>query len=259
MVAAIYSLLAQYAQLILSFLAFALLVAIALFIRRIPGLYRPLRAGSWPMTQGRIETANVIGFAQQSLVQLGYSYSVEGSLFSGYLTHQFADEQDAWEYVDLVKGQMIPVRYRAGQPAISAVRTADQNTLHISKGKSFLVQLMGRTLSDFFTNSHSNGDRLKCAGDWPTIRGRVESGAVTRNGEEGLWYLASSYTSEIGYSYSVEGTYYAGHLTKTFFREESARRFVERLKGRDVIVRYSPTSSRISRLCREDQTEISFS
>jgi hypothetical protein len=83
--------------------------------------------------------------------------------------------------------------------------------------------------------------------------------AIAQNGEEGLWYLASSYTSEIGYSYSVEGTYYAGHLTKTFFREESARRFVERLKSRDVIVRYSPTSSRISRLCREDQTEISFS
>ena len=117
---------------------------------------------------------------------------------------------------------------------------------------------MGRTLTEFFTNSHSDGDRLKCAGDWPTIRGRVESGAVTQNREEGLWYLVSFYTSEIGYSYSVEGTYYAGHLTKTFFREESARKFVERLKGRDVIVRYSPKSARISRLRREDQTESSL-
>jgi len=259
MVSATYSILTQYAQLILSFLAFALLVAIAFFLRRVTGLYRSLRAGSWPMTQGRIETAKVIGFAQQSLVQLGYSYSVEGSIFSGYLTHQFADEQDAWDYVDLVKGQMIPIRYQARQPAISAVRTADQSTLHMSNRKSILAQLMGHTLTDFFTNSHTDDNRVKCAADWPTIRGRVESGAVTRNGEEGLWYLVSSYAVEIGYSYSVEGTYYAGHLTKTFFREESARRFLEHLKGRDVIVRYSPKSPRISRLCREDQTEKSLS
>ena len=259
MVAEIYSLLAQYAQFILAFCAFALLVAIGLFLRRIPGLYRSLRAGSWPMTQARIETAKVIGFAQQSLVQLGYSYSVEGSVFSGYLTHQFADEQDAWEYVDLVKGQMIPMRYQAGQPALSAVRTADQSTLHVSNRKSFLAQLMGRTLAQLFTNSDSDGDQFKSPRDWPTIRGRVESGTVTQNREEDLWYLFSSYTSEIGYSYSVEGTYYAGHLTKTFFREESARRFVERLKDKEVIVRYSPKSPRISRLCREDQTDLSIS
>jgi hypothetical protein len=255
MVAAIYSLLAPYAQFILTFCAFALLVATALFLRRVPGLYRSLRAGSWPMTQGRIETRKVIGFAQQSLVQLGYSYSVEGSVFAGYLTHQFADEQDAWEYVDLVKGQMIPVRYQAGQPAISAVRTADQSALHVSNQKSFLAQLMGRTLTELFTNSNPDGDRFKSSRDWPTIQGRVESGSITQNREEDLWYLVSFYTGEIGYSYSVEGTYYAGHLTKTFFREDSARRFVERLKGRDVIVRYRPKSPRISRLCRGDQPD----
>ncbi len=258
MVAEIYTVLSQYAQFFLTFCAFVLLVAIALFLRRAPGLYRSLRAGSWPMTQGRIETAKVVGFAQQSLVQLGYSYSVEGSLFSGYWTHQFADEQDAWEYVDLVKGQIIPVRYQAGQPATSAVRAADQSTLHVSNRKSFLAQLLGRTLTEFFTNSNSDDDSFKSPRNWPTTRGQVESVAVTQNREEGLWYLVSFYTSEIGYSYSTEGTYYAGHLTKTFLREASARRFVERLKGRDVIVRYSPKSPRISRLCREDQTEKSL-
>ena len=211
------------------------------------------------MTQGRVETAKVIGVAQQSLVQLGYSYTVEGSIFSGYLTHQFADEQDAWEYVDLVKGQMIPIRYHAGEPAISAVLTADQSVLHISNRKSFLAQLMGRTLTEFFTNADSDGERFKSPSDWPTIRSRVESGTVTQNREEGLWYLVSFYTSEIGYAYSGEGTYYAGHLTKTFFREESARRFVERLKDKGVIVRYSLKSPRISTLCRGDQTEISLS
>ena len=259
MVAEIYSLLAQYVHYILAFCAFVLLVATALFLRRVPGLFRSMRAGSWPMTQGRIETAKVVGFAQQSLVQLGYSYSVEGSLFSGYLTHQFADEQDAWDYVDLVKGQMIPVRYQAAQPAISAVRTADQSTLQISNRKSFPAQLMHHTLAQLFTNSKSDGDTFQSPRGWPTIRGRVESGTVKQNREEALWYLVSFYTSEIGYSYSIEGTYYAGHLTKTFFREESARRFVERLKDKDVIVRYSPKSPRISRLCREDQTDISLS
>jgi Protein of unknown function (DUF3592) len=251
MLAEAYSVFLQYLQVVLAFCGFVLVVAIALFVLRLPSLYLSFRASNWLMTQGRIETAHVIGFARQYLVQLGYSYSVEGVIFSGFVTQQFADEQDAWEYVDQVKGQAIFVRYHPVNPAISAVRSADQTALAISSRRNLVAQLLGSDLIELFT--HVDRDTFKSSRDWPTVRGRVESGKVTQKREAGLWYLISSYTGEVGYSYSVEGHYYAGSLSKTFFREDSARRFVEKLKDREVFVSYSPEQPRISRLRREDQ------
>jgi hypothetical protein len=254
MVNGIHSILAEYIQAFLFFCVFILLVATSLFLRRLPGLYRSLRASNWPMTQGRVETTEVVDFARQSLARLGYSYSVEGSVFSGYFAQQFADEQDAWEYVDMLKGQMIAVRHQANTPSISAVRPADQTALRLASGKRFLAQLMGWTLAEFFKTFDWND--FKSPREWPTIPGRVESGTVTQKREGDLCYLISFYTSQIGYSYSVNGTYYAGHLERTFLREESARRFAERLKDKEVIVRYSPKTPGISRLRREDQPDI---
>ena len=251
MLAQAYSALLQYIQAILFACGFVVLVAIALFFRRLPGLYRSIGGRNWPITQGRVETAEMVAFAQQSVAQMGYSYSVEGAIYSGIFTQQFADEQDAWEYVDRVKGQSVVVRYHPRKLALSAVRSADQNALSISKRKSFLAQLVGNALIELFM--HTDRDAAKSPDDWPTIRGRVESGKVTQKRDEDLWYLVSFYTGEIGYSYSVDGSYYAGSLFRTFFREDSARRFVEELKDREVIVRYSPKRPRISRLLREDQ------
>lgn len=243
-----YSALLQYIQTIGVVCTLVLLVAIALFVRRIPGLYRSLRAGNWPMTQGRVETAEVVAFAQQSVAQMGYSYSVEGAIYSGVFMQQFGGEQDAWEYVDRVKGQSVVVRYHSGKSAVSAVRLADQNALSIPNRKSFMAQLVGNGLIELF--AHTDRGDAKSSRDWPTIRGRVESGKVTQERDEDLWYLASFYTGEIGYSYSVDGNYYAGSLFRTFFHEGSARRFVEELKDKEVIVRYNPKRPGISRLLR---------
>ena len=51
------------------------------------------------MVEGKIEALTVTTFAEQSLAQLAYSYLVDGERYSGYFTRQFADEQDAWDYV----------------------------------------------------------------------------------------------------------------------------------------------------------------
>ena len=45
------------------------------------------------MTQGRVETAEVVAFAQQSVAQMGYSYSVEGAIYSGFFMQQFGDSR----------------------------------------------------------------------------------------------------------------------------------------------------------------------
>lgn len=205
MLAQAYSALLQYLQVILIACAFVLLVAIALFLRRVPRLYRSLLAHNWPMTQGRVERGEVMAFAQQSVAQMGYSYSVGGAIYSGFFTQQFGDEQDAREYMDRVK---VVVRYHPGKSALSAVRSADQNALSIPNRKSFLAQLAGNVLIEHFT--HTDRDAEKSSHDWPTIRGRVESGKVTRERDEDHWYLLSFHTGEIGYSYSVDGNYYAG-------------------------------------------------
>jgi len=256
MLAEAYSAFLQYLQFILIFCGFVFLVATALFLRRVPDLYRSFRAGDWPLIQGRIETADIVGFARQYLARLGYSYSVEGVIFSGFFTQQFADEQDAWEYVDRVKGQKILIRCHPGRPETSAARSADQNTLSISSWKSFLAQLLGSGLIEPFTDFDPDG--FKSSSSWPTIRGRVQPGKVTQKREAGLWYLIPTYTGEVGYSYSVEGHYYAESLTKTFLRENSARRFVDELSNKEVVVRYSPKQAKISRLRREDQAGVAL-
>ena len=76
------------------------------------------------MVEGDIESTMVSVFAWQSLARLGYSYRVEGERNSGYLTRQFADEQDAWDYIRPLKEQTMFIRYSPANPTVSAVRTS---------------------------------------------------------------------------------------------------------------------------------------
>jgi hypothetical protein len=70
------------------------------------------------MVEGKIETVTVSTFAEQSLSELSYSYVIDGERYSGYFTRQFADEQDAWDYVRPLKGQPIFVRHKPSNPAV---------------------------------------------------------------------------------------------------------------------------------------------
>ena len=156
-------------------------VAVWFSIRRIPGWLRAFRSASWPITEGRIEDGKVTAFAEQSLGELSYWYSVEGERYSGYFHQQFADEQEAWEYIHPLKGQVVFVRYEPGAPEISAIRIADQNPLFTAR-KSLPTRLLSRSI--FHLVGVSNWDFLDGFGakNWPMSKGKVEYGTVTRKG-----------------------------------------------------------------------------
>jgi len=54
----------------------------------------------------RVETVNVRAFDSQALAELGYSHVVEGVGSSGYCAQQFADEQEAWDYLKDSRGHL---------------------------------------------------------------------------------------------------------------------------------------------------------
>jgi len=122
---------------LIAFYASALLVALWFLLKRLPAWMRSLRAGSWPISQGRIETADVKTFQDQALAELGYSYVVEGERYSGYYSRQFADEQHAWDYVKGLQGQLVVVRHKQDDPVISALRSVDQQSYVNLKGSAF--------------------------------------------------------------------------------------------------------------------------
>jgi len=123
----------------LAFIAvFVLLVASWFFLRRLSSWMRSALAANWPWTDGRIETANVKVLGEQALAELGYSYLVEGTRYSGYYSQQFADEQQAWDYVRGLQGRSVVVRHKRGSPAVSALRTADQQSHVDLRGGSLL-------------------------------------------------------------------------------------------------------------------------
>jgi Protein of unknown function (DUF3592) len=123
------------------------LVAGWFLINRLPGWFRSLRARSWPLADGRIETVNVKEFGQQALGELGYSYLVEGNRYSGYFSWQFGDEQQAWDYVTELKGRPVAVRYMRKNPDVSALRSGDQSQTNLRGSgffKIFWTALLGQ-------------------------------------------------------------------------------------------------------------------
>ena len=235
-------------------LAFAILVAIYFLVRRVPGWLRSMRAASWPMTQGTVERVSVSVVSGQALGELAYSYAAEGERYSGYCLLQFATEQDAWTGIDPLKGQSIWVRYKSGNPALSAVRSADQSFLFAHKHGNLIVRLLTRHISEIIDLSAwaELTSRLG-ARNWPVIKGRVEYGIVAQHRDPETWFLFPNYTAEVSYSYSVSGEYYSGHIERSFFRESSAQKFVQNFRGKGVFVRYNQSSPEISVLRKSDQ------
>ena len=85
---------------------------------------------------------------------------------------------------------------------------------------------------------------------WPTHQGTVEFGSVEERRVRYIRY----YVARVDYSYSVNGEYYSGPLMRVFFRESSADKFVESLKGQMVFVRSHPDHPERSALLGEDQS-----
>ena len=129
---------------------FIVLIAAWLFIKRFPEILAAVRAAGWPVAQGRVETVAVKTLSGQALGELAYSYLAEGERYSGYLTRPFADEQDAWEFVDQLKGQSLLVRYKPGAPSISAIRIVEQNPQVSAPSRNFVWRLFSVSLKQLF-------------------------------------------------------------------------------------------------------------
>ena len=123
---------------------FLVLVAGWLVVKRLPNWIRSIRGAGWPAVEGKVETVEVKSFAEQSLAEIGYSYLVEGVRYSGYFSRQFADEQDAWSYVDPLKDQPIVVRCKPGAPDTSVLRLGEQSALFNAYTGNFPRRLIGR-------------------------------------------------------------------------------------------------------------------
>lgn len=250
--AAIPAFISEYLQLYVFTIATAFVVAIALLLRRLPGQLRSMRAASWPIAEGTVETATVKTLSGQALGELGYSYVVNGERYSGYVLLQFTDEQDAWETIDPLKGHSVFVRHHFSNPGTSAIRSADQTFAFSKQESSFLKRLVKRQVLETLGADWDTWARLG-ARNWPLAKGRVEFGSVTEHRDGATWFLIPNYTADVSYSYSVAGEYYAGHLERDFYREKSAAEFVDGLKAKGVFVRYNQGSPSISVLRLKDQ------
>lgn len=206
----------------LGYFAFVLVVAavtsICLLIRRIPGWIRSVRAASWPIAQGTIESVNVKTVSGQSLGELAYSYAANEERYSGYFFLQFADEQDAWEAVNPLKGQAIYVRYQSQNAAVSAVRSSDQG-FRLTKPRgtfarrlviSQIVEILGWDLQGWTSLG---------AWNWPIAKGQLEYAEIGERGDSKDRSLSLSFPVEVSYSYCIAGEYYSGHLQVLLSRE----------------------------------------
>jgi uncharacterized protein DUF3592 len=137
-----FSFLREFAEKLAAVVAVVGLVAATLWAKRLPAWFRSVRAFSWPVVEGKIEDVSVTSFAEQSLGQMAYSYLVEGERYSGYYCRQFADEQAAWDHIQPLKGQPIFVRYKPGNPEVSAVRCSDQHSILAADQQNYFSGLL---------------------------------------------------------------------------------------------------------------------
>lgn len=175
-------------------------VARWIFLKRLPALFRAMRAVNWPTVEGHVEPATVSVFAEQSLAHLGYSYQVEGERYSGYVTRQFDGEQDAWDYIRPLKEQAIFIRYRPANPAVAVVRTSDQNAVLVARPANVVVRFLTKLISHVHGFSDWHLPILFGTRNWPLSRGKIESGTVTQQHSREFGFLVPSYDCEIGYS-----------------------------------------------------------
>ena len=93
---------------------------------------RRRHATGWPIADGRIESIEVtkpnFSFTTKRgyyVAQLGYSYSVAGSIHSGMYKHEFPTEPAADNFVRYLKGKAVAVRYSPSKPSVSMVLEPD--------------------------------------------------------------------------------------------------------------------------------------
>jgi hypothetical protein len=125
-----------------------LLIGVSIAGRQALNRIRERYAANWPLTDGEITTTKVKVIRAErgelALAELGYSYRVNGGYRSGYYKQQFTDEQDAWTFVDGMRGQSVVIRYQADRPDVSLLREGDQSA-HFDRS-SLLKKLFPRVI-----------------------------------------------------------------------------------------------------------------
>ncbi len=86
------------------------------------------------------------------------------------------------------------------------------------------------------------------AESWPMVAGQFAQGNV-RNAE--LQYVA-----DIPYSYSADGSYYAGFYKRSFRSKRDAEDLIEQLKAQPVFVRYHPVNPENSVIREQDNSAL---
>ena len=106
---------------------------------------RRRRASAWPVVDGRIESVDVskpnFSFTTKRgccVAELGYSYSVAGSLNSGRYKRDFPAQQEADEFVRDLQDKAVAVHYHPAKPSSSALLESDIEVLLQSRAPARL-------------------------------------------------------------------------------------------------------------------------
>jgi hypothetical protein len=94
------------------------------------------KASGWPAAEGRIESVEItkpnFSFTTKRgnyVAQLGYSYSIAGSTYSGQYKRQFPTGREAEEFVRDLQGKPVAVHYNPNNPSSSALLESDIEVL----------------------------------------------------------------------------------------------------------------------------------
>jgi hypothetical protein len=105
--------------------------------------FRRQRAGSWPIAEGRIESVEItkptFSFTTKRgyyVAELGYSYSVAGTLHSGRYKRDFPTEPEAEEFVRDLKGKPVAIHFNSTSPTSSALLEPDIEGLQQNRAPS---------------------------------------------------------------------------------------------------------------------------
>ena len=95
---------------------------------------KALVARSWPLVQGNIESVTVTEHRTRQhvkyyVLEIAYSYSVDGEYYSGFYDKTFWRERSADQLAADVRGKAAFIRHKPASPHISALLKEDQQTV----------------------------------------------------------------------------------------------------------------------------------
>jgi hypothetical protein len=98
--------------------------------------FQQARVTSWPVVDGRIDSTNITSpsfsvFGKQGhyLTELLYSYSAEGSFYSGRYSREIPTEVEAAEFIRDLQDKSLIIHYDPGKPSRSIVLEPDIESL----------------------------------------------------------------------------------------------------------------------------------